>query len=148
MPEFWEEQAVEDQRDLRKQVVRWCFLFVLLIAFLGFAAWWASSAVHFGASRVERSTGPSYHVAGTVHDAASGAPVPWAEITDDPAGRPPLFHASADRLGAFELLTIAEPHNIVISALGYRAANLRVGRAWYLWMPKGSEAVVVKLTRE
>ena len=148
MPEFWEEQAVEDQRDLRKQVVRWSFLLVLLIAFLGFAAWWASSAIHFSASRVERSTGPSYHVAGIVRDAATGMPVPWAEIADDPAGRAPLFHASADRLGAFELLTIAEPHNVVVSALGYRAANLRVGRAWYLWMPRGSEQVVIKLARD
>ena len=148
MAEFWEEQSVEDQRDLRKQAVRWAILFVLLIAFLGFATWWASSAVHFSSSRVDRTTSASYRVTGIVRDAATGAPVPWAEIADDPGGHPPLFHASADRLGAFELVTIAEPHIIVITAPAYHPANVRVGRAWYIWMPKGTEQIAIRLLHE
>ena len=146
--EFWQEQSEEDHRDLRKQVVRWALLFVLLIGFLGFAAWWASSAVRFSASRVERTTSASYRVVGIVRDATTGAPIPWAEIADDPAGRPPLFQASADRVGAFELLTIAEPHEVIVSALAYRPVSVRVGRAWYIWMPKGTEQIEIKLSHE
>lgn len=148
MPEFWEEQSADDQRDLRKQIVRWAILFALLIAGVVFAFWWAGSAVHFSASRVEQTTGPTYRVTGIVRDAATGQPVPWAEITDDPAGRPPFFHASADRFGAYELLTIAELHNVRVSALGYRPATFPVGKAWYVWLPRGSEKLDIKLQKE
>ena len=99
-------------------------------------------------SRVQSTTGASYKISGRVRDAASGAPVSWAEIADAPSGRPPLFHATADRFGAYELLTLAEPHNVIVTALGYRPAIVRVGKAWYVWMPKGGEKLEIKLRKE
>src|SRR5260370_7822178 len=122
MPEFWEEQSADDQRDLRRQIVRWSILFALLIAGVVFAFWWSGSAVHFSASRVEQTTGPTYRVTGIVRDAATGQPIPWAEVTDDPAGRPPFFHPTADRFGAYELLTIPELHNLRAPPLASRPA--------------------------
>lgn len=148
MAEFWEEQSADDQRDLRKQVVRWSVLFALLVSGIFFATWWAGSAVHFGASRVEQTTGPTYRVTGVVRDSSTGQPIPWAELADDPAGRPPLFHATADRLGRYELVTIAEPHNLQVTALGYRSATARVGKAWYVWFPRGSEKLDIRLQKE
>ena len=83
-----------------------------------------------------------------MRDARTGAPVAWARLGDDPAGRPPLFEATAGVDGAYELLTIAEPHEVVVSALGYRARRIKVGRSWYLWMPRGSERVDITLEPE
>lgn len=148
MPEFWEEEARDNRREMHRQVVRWGLLFVLLCCFAGFAIWWAGSAVNFSASRVEATTGPTYRVKGVVLDASTGAPVPWAEITDAPSGRPPLFRTTADRLGEYDLLTIADQHNILINALGYRPGSVRVGKAWYTWMPKGAEKLDIKLQKE
>lgn len=148
MPEFWQEEAKDDRREMQKQVLRWGLLFVLLCCFAGFAIWWASSAVNFSASRVESTTGATYRVKGVVRDASTGAPVPWAEIGDAPSGHPPLFHTTADRLGEYDLLTIAEQHNILISALGYKPGSARVGKVWYSWMPKGTETLDIKLQKE
>lgn len=133
---------------MKKQVVRWGLLFGVLFCFSFFAIWWATSAVNFSASRVESSTGATYKISGRVRDAGNGAPVSWAEIADAPSGRPPLFHTTADRFGAYEFLTLAEPHNLIVSALGYRVATVRVGRAWYAWMPKGAEKLEIKLQKE
>ena len=148
MSEFWEEEGQDDRREMRKQVLRWSLLFLLLCGGVFFAIWWASAAVNFSSSRVQATTGPTYRINGIVRDAATGSPVPWAEITDAPSGRPPLFHTTADRFGAYELLTIAEPHHLFVAALGYRPANIRVGKAWYMWMPKGAEKVDIKLQKE
>ena len=148
MPEFWEEENQDARREMKKQVVRWGLLFGVLFCFSFFAIWWATSAVNFSASRVESSTGATYKISGRVRDAGDGAPVSWAEITDAPSGRPPLFHTTADRFGAYEFLTLAEPHNLIVSALGYRVATVRVGRAWYAWMPKGAEKLEIKLQKE
>jgi hypothetical protein len=148
MAEFWEEQSAEDRRDLRRLIVRWSLIFILLLGGMFFAAWWSSSAIHFSTSRMDQTTGPAYRVTGVVRDVATGLPVPWAEIADDPSGRPPLFHATADRLGAYELLTVAELHNLQVRALGYRTETAQVGKAWYVWLPKGSERLDIKLQRE
>jgi hypothetical protein len=146
--EFWEEEARKEHTELRKHAVRLGLAFAGLCAGVIFAVWWASSALHFSSSRVTQSTPPTYKVSGTVREASSGAPVPWAEIADDPAGQPPLFHTTADRYGAFELLTIAEPHQIRVSAFGYKPKTLRVGKAWFRWMPSGSEQLDVTLQPE
>src|SRR5205807_6537350 len=114
MSEFWEEEGQDDRREMRKQVLRWSLLFLLLCGGVFFAIWWASAAVNFSSSRVQATTGPTYRINGIVRDAATGSPVPWAEITDAPSGRPPLFHTTADRFGAYELLTIAEPHHLFV----------------------------------
>ena len=148
MAEFWQEEAIEGRREMRRQALRWSLVFGLLIAGVVFALWWAGSAVHFSASRVEATTGPSYQVTGVVLDSRSGAPVAWAEITDEPTGRPPFFHSMADRFGSYSLSTVAEPHHLVVSALGYHAGRVAVGKKWYVWMPQGAEVANVKLQPE
>lgn len=147
-PEFWREEELADRREMRRQFLRWGLLFGALLAFVFFAFWWSGRTVHFGASRVEMSTHATWRVRGTVRDARGGAPVAWAELQDDPAGRPPLHSAIANLHGAFELNTIAEPHDVLVSAFGYRPKKVRVGRNWYLWMPRGSEQLEIQLEPE
>ena len=147
-PEFWKDEPVDDRQDMRKLAVRWGLFFVLILAFMLFALWWAGAAVHFSASRVDQSTSAAYRVYGQVRNAATGAPVPFAQVADDPAGRPPLFHTMADSSGSYTLMTIAEPHILRISALGFKPAEARVGKAWYRWLPRGSEQLDVVLQPE
>ncbi len=144
-PEFWRDEQRGNRGEMRRQTLRWGLLFAVVFAFVFFAFWWAGSAVHFSASRVETSTAATWRVSGAVRDARTGAPVAWARIRDDPAGRPPLFEATATLDGSYELLTVAEPHEVVATALGYRTQRVKVGRFWYLWMPKGSERVDIVL---
>lgn len=80
-----------------------------------------------------------------VKDSKSGEPVPWAVIADDLSGRSPWSHATADRRGVYELLTLAEPHKINITANGYQARSIQIGRQWFLWMPSGSERLDIEL---
>lgn len=148
MSEFWEEEVKDDRQQMRKQILRWSLLFLVLCGGVFFAIWWASAAVNFSSSRVQATTGPHYRVTGVVRDAATGSVIPWAEIADAPSGRPPFFRATADRFGGYELLTIAEPHTVFVTALGYRPSSVRVGKAWYAWMPKGSEKLDIKLQAE
>jgi hypothetical protein len=144
-PETPQEQAAQ----LRKYALRWAMVFAALIFVLGFALWWSSRALHFGTSRIEGSTRASYRVHGVVVDRGTGRPVAWADLEDDPASsRPPRFRTSADYQGKFELLTVAEPHRIVVSALGYRTSFHATGKEWYLWMPKGEERVRIELDPE
>lgn len=140
--------AVEDREDLRKQVLRWSLIFAALLAAVFFALWWSASAVHFGATRVDQSTPFTWRVTGVVRDAETGRPVPWASLRDDPSGRPPHAAATASYEGVFDLHTIAEPHSVVVSAFGYQPRQVSVGRAWYVWMPKGSERLTIELQRE
>jgi hypothetical protein len=144
-PEFWRQEQIDERGEMRRQTLRWGLLFAAVFAFVFFAFWWAGSAVRFGASRVETTTAATWRVWGTVRDARSGAPIPWAKLRDDPSGRPPLFEATAALDGAFELFTIAEPHEISVSALGYRLKRVRVGRSWYIWMPRGAEKADITL---
>src|SRR5450759_557825 len=119
--------------------LRLAIVFGLLFGCVFFAFWWAGSAVRFSAERVAGRTAPAWRVSGTVRDAVTHQPIPWAVVEDDPAGQPPFFHADADYRGAFELLTLAEPHRIRVSAPGYRSLSLDIGRAWFVWMPRGNE---------
>jgi hypothetical protein len=59
-----------------------------------------------------------------------------------------LFGVTAAVDGAYDLTTIAEPHEVVATALGYRAKRTRIGRGWYLWLPKGSEQADIALEPE
>ena len=102
----------------------------------------------FGASRVADRAETTWRVAGVVRDGITGKPVPWAAIADDPDGRPPLFHTDADQSGVFELLTLPEPHRIRVSAVGYRSVLLQVGRAWFVWMPRGREKREIEMLPE
>lgn len=133
---------------MRRQTFRWCLLFAVVLAFFAFVLWWASAAVRYGASRIVFRTAPTWRVWGTVRDAHTGAPVAWARIRDDPAGRQPHFETMSGLNGAYELLTLAEPHHLVVTVLGYRQKKIRVGRHWFLWTPRGSEQVDIALEPE
>jgi len=147
-PEFWRDQEREARGEMRRQTVRWGLIFAAILASVIFVVWWATSAIGFSASRVEATTAATWRVWGTVRDARTGAPVAWAQVGDDPAGRPPLFGVTAAVDGAYDLTTIAEPHEVVATALGYRAKRTRIGRGWYLWLPKGSEQADIALEPE
>jgi hypothetical protein len=118
---------------LRKYALRWAIVFLVL------------AGPEFSASRIQESTAASYRVKGVVVDRTTGRPVAWANLEDDPAVRPPRFRTSADHNGRFELLTVAEPHRLIVTALGYRGALHRNGKEWRLWMPRGEEEVRIEL---
>ena len=148
LPEFWRDEAGEERRLFRKQAVRVSLIFVGFCAAVCFAFWWSSSAVNFGASRIGATTAATYIVSGRVTDAKSGRPVPWVDVQDDPGGPAPHHRTLASLHGEFELHTVAEPHYLVFTALGYKPARHKVGRVWYLWMPSGAERIEVRLEPE
>ena len=109
---------------------------------------WSGAAIRFGAARVTDRLEPTWRVFGSVRNATSGEPVAWAEIEDDPAGRPPFFHTEAGYAGNYSLMTLAEPHLVLIRANGFRPQSMRVGRQWFLWWPRGEERLEVVLVPE
>ena len=142
----------EIARDLRKRywklAIRYAIAFAVLFAAPYAVVRWSTSSVGFASARTGGRSAPRWVVWGVVRNAVTHAPVPWASIGDDPAGLPPHFHADADLHGAFELLTMAEPHWLRITAPGYRPASVRVGRVWFLWRPRGREQRDVELVPE
>lgn len=145
---FLSEQDAAERRDARRQLLKLAVAFALLFAAVFFAFWWSGSAVRFGAARVAATTAPTWQVSGTVRNARNGEPVPWARVEDDPAGRGPFYHAEADQHGAYSLLTLAEPHRVLVTAVGYRPAAIDVGRQWFVWMPEGAERRDIELMPE
>jgi hypothetical protein len=145
---FLQEEIEDERLESRRLLLRWTVAFVLLFGLVFLAFWWSGSAIRFGAARVAAANSPTYRVWGTVRDAKSGQPIPWAAIEDDAAGNPPFFHTDADAAGSYSLLTLAEPHQVRISASGYRPLTARVGRPWFVWWPRGSERCDVRLTPE
>jgi hypothetical protein len=135
--EPWDE--AESRGVWMRSALRLAIISALLFGGVFFAFWWAGSAVRYSTERAGDRTTPTWRVSGTVRDAVTHQPVPWALVEDDPAGQPPFFHADADYLGGFDLVTLAEPHRIRVSAPGYRPISLDIGRAWFVWMPRGSE---------
>lgn len=144
--EFWEEERAANRQDFLRFAFKWGGLMAGLIAIFLFVMWRSTSAVEFAATRIDETTPARYRVFGIVKNAATGQPVPWPVVLDDPQGRPPHFKGDGKFDGTFELRTIAEPHTVHVSAIGFRAATVRVGRAWYLWMPSGEERIEVTLT--
>ena len=132
---FYSEEPAEIRRHFVRQAVRVALIFAIIAAAVGFVLWWSGAAVRSGAARAADRATPSLRVTGTVRDAATHQPVAWARVSDDPSGQPPFFHGDADQYGAFELVTLAEPHRLRITAPGYAAATVHVGRAWFLWLP-------------
>jgi len=134
---------VSDDPELREIFVRTglraAVAFAVIFGLVYFAFWWSGAAVGFGASRAAGRALPTWQVVGTVRNAITQEPIPWAVVEDDPDGQPPFFHADAGYSGAFELLTLAEPHRLRVSAPGYQTGSLQIGRAWFLWFPKGKE---------
>ena len=145
---FGEEEAVDVRRQFVRHAIRSILVFVLLFFFVFMAFTWSGAAVRFGASRVGDRGAPHWTISGTVRNAETHEPIPWAAIDDDRSGQGPWFHADADRLGAFELVTLAEPHRMVVSARGYRSSTVNVGRGWFLWIPRGHERRDVELHPE
>ena len=113
--------------------------FAIIFGLVFLAFWWSGAAVGFGASRAAGKAQPTWAVTGTVRNAVTRDPIPWATIEDDPAGRPPFFRTDAGYSGIYQLLTLPEPHRLKISSPGYLPATVEIGRAWFLWLPKGSE---------
>jgi hypothetical protein len=140
-PEDESEEGVELRALFLRTALRMAAAFALLFGGVFFAFWWSGSAIRFGAERAADHAVPTWRIMGTVRNSVNGQPVPWASVEDDPGGRPPFFRSDADHAGIFELVTFAEPHRIRVTAPGYRAEVVEVGRAWFLWMPRGSERV-------
>lgn len=147
-PEFWRDEISDDRKQIRRMILRWGLVFVVVLVGIMFAIWWAGEALKFSTSRLDESTVARYKITGVVRNAATGEPIPFASIEDGPDGRPPLFGATADLHGSYILMTIAEPHTIQISALGYKAAEQRIGKIWYRWFPYGSEQLNFALQPE
>jgi hypothetical protein len=136
---FLQEEILDERSEARGLFVRTTVGFALLFAFVFLAFWWSGSAIRFGAARVTASNAPTYRIWGTVRDAQSGRSIPWATIEDEPSGNPPFFRSDADADGTYSLLTLAEPHQVRISAVGYRAVVVRIGKPWFVWWPRGDE---------
>jgi hypothetical protein len=145
---FLTEEIQDERSEARGLFVRTTVGFVLLFAFVFLAFWWSGSAIRFGAARVTASNAPTYRIWGIVCDARSGRSIPWAAIEDEPSGDPPLFRSDADAEGFYSLLTLAEPHNVRISAVGYRPVVVRIGKPWFVWWPRGDEHHDVSLPPE
>ena len=136
---FEEEETADLRAHFLRQTLRSALAFGLLFGGVFLALWWSGSAIRFGASRVVDRAQTTWRVTGTVRDAATGKPIPWAAVADDPGGRPPFYRTDADQSGRFDLLTLPEPHQIRVTAPGYRTILVRIGRAWFLWLPQGRE---------
>jgi hypothetical protein len=122
-----------------RSALRLAIVFALLFGGVFFAFWWAGSAVRFSAARAGDRSLPTWRVSGTVRDALTHQPIPWALVEDDPAGPPPFFRTDAGYGGDFLLITLAEPHRIRVSAPGYHPVSVDIGRPWFVWMPRGNE---------
>jgi len=145
---FLDEQIHDDRFEARRLFVRMTFGFAALFALVFLAFWWSGSAIRFGAARVTESNAPTYRIWGTIRDSRSGHPIPWAAVEDESSGNPPFFRADADVEGVYSLLTLAEPHQVRISAVGYRSALVRIGKAWFVWWPRGEERHDIGLAPE
>lgn len=133
---------------LMRYILRIAVAFVMLFGAVFVAFRWSGAAVRFGAQRVSGNAVPTWRVRGVVRDAQTREPVPWARVEDDPSGRPPLYFTEADLRGRFDLLTLAEPHRVRVSAPNYREFTAPVGRSWYLWIPRGDEYRELNIDRK
>ena len=136
---FLEEETANERSEARRQLLRWSLSFTLLFCGVFLAFWWSGSAVRFGAARVADRSVATYRISGIIRNAITRDPVAWASIDDDPSGRPPFYHADADQDGAYQILTLAEPHQLRIRAAGFKPLVVSVGRQWFLWWPRGAE---------
>jgi hypothetical protein len=145
---FLAEEEAAARRLIPGQIVRLSLAFGLLFAAVFFAFWWSGRAIQFGAARVGERPVATWKVIGMVRNQATGEPVPWALVRDAPQGRPPFYQVNADPEGRFELLTLAEPHRVLVEANGYRTGSVSVGRQWFFWWPNGEEQVDIRLIPE
>jgi len=144
MDEFDRERA-DDRRFQRALLVKWSLGFAALFLLVLGALWWSGSAVKYGASRVQGTGAPSYEVSGVITDGVTHRPIPWALVTTDIAFGAQFFETNADASGAFSLMTLAEPHKLIVRASGYRDGSASIGRQWFSWLPKGAEKKNIEL---
>jgi len=146
------DEEPEGDAELRELYVRTALraaaAFALIFGAVFFAFWWSGSAVRFGAARAADRAQPTWRVQGTIRDAVTHQPIPWASVADDLAGRFPHYQTDANYAGIYDLLTLAEPHRIRVTAPGYHSVTTGVGRAWYLWLPRGIETKDMELQPE
>ena len=145
---FDEEESADLRRQYLRQGIRVLIAFACLVIFVYSVLRWSGAAVRFGADRAANRATPNWQIRGTVRNGQTREPIAWAMVEDDPSGQAPFFRNQADQFGRFELLTLPEPHRIRVSAPGYRPTTANVGRAWFLWLPRGEESRDISLTPE
>lgn len=143
---FLEEERVEDRLALHRTIARWVIGFAGVFCFAAMAFWWSGSAVRYSAARVEQRTKPTYRVSGVILDNRTHQPVPWAEVSTDFQFGGAFFSTQADQDGKYSIETLAEPHDLVIKANGYKVKRFHVGKQWFSWTPGGSEIDNAELT--
>jgi hypothetical protein len=136
---FLDESRQEDRLSLHRTLARWITAFVVIFCFAAMAFWWSGSAVKYSAARVQNRSNPTYQVAGSVKDAGTHQPIPWAEISTDFQFGGAFFSTTTDQNGQYSINTLAEPHDLMVKANGYRSARIHVGQQWFSWTPHGSE---------
>ena len=136
---FPDEQRIEDRVSMHRTLARWILAFGAIFCFAAMAFWWSGSAVQYSAARVQNRSNPTYQVTGTVTDSRTHQPIPWAEISTDFQFGGAFFSTSTDQNGQYSIDTLAEPHDLVVKANGYRTSRIHVGKQWYSWTPHGSE---------
>ena len=143
---FLDEARQDDRVALHRTMMRWILAFTAIFCFAAMAFWWSGSAVRYSAARVQQDTKPTYKVTGTITDAQTHQPVPWAEISTDFQFGGAFFSTRSDENGQYSIDTLAEPQDLVIKANGYHIARLHVGKQWFSWTPHGSERKDAELT--
>lgn len=145
---FDDETAAEERRQIAAQLVRWSLAFALLFAAVFLCFWWSGAAIRFSADRVAHRAQRTWKIWGTVRNAVTHDPVPWAVVQDDPSGLPPFFQTDANFDGAYSLQTLPEPHHLLVRANGFQDARIRIGRQWFTWLPDGEEHREILLNPE
>ncbi len=143
---FLDEERAAERVTLHRTLMRWALAFLTIFALAAMAFWWSGSAVRYSAARVQNRSNPTYQITGVITDAQTHKPIPWAEISTDFQFGGAFFSTTTDVNGQYSILTLAEPHDLVVKANGYRIARIHVGKQWFSWMPHGSEKRNVDLT--
>jgi len=142
-PSEWDDP--EPEHLWRRTFLRLAIVFAILFSGVMFVFWWAGSAVKYSAARAAGLAVPTWIISGVVLDRVTGQPISWAQVEDDPAGHPPFFRTDADVRGKFSLSTLAESHRVRCSAPGYYPKVVQIGRAWFIWLPRGEERLRIEL---
>ena len=151
MANDWDQPDSADQLpwSLRRQLSQtafWIAIFVALALFIWFVTRWSGSTIHYAAATTNNTQKAQYGVSGQVVDAANGKPIPWATLIAHGITGSDFIHASADYGGSFTLITYPERQKLVVTADGYKPAELQIGPSWYMWNPHGKEQITVKLS--
>jgi hypothetical protein len=145
-PNFFDEERTEDRLAMHRTLARWIIAFAVIFGFAAMAFWWSGSAVRYSAARVQNRSNPTYQVTGIITDSRTHQPIPWAEVSTDFQFGGAFFSTTTDQNGQYSINTLAEPHDLVVKANGYRISRMHVGKQWFSWTPHGSETESIELT--